>query len=353
MSVKHIPQLDGIRAIAIGGVLLTHLWGYPAGHWLNGFAQAGWIGVDLFFALSGFLITGILRDTQNDTGHFKNFYARRTLRIFPLYYALLVLTIVVLPHFKEIPAAAAHSGWMYWAYLGNVASTDGWKWFPLDITWSLSVEEQFYLIWPALIYRLSNKRVLQLCLGLMVAMPLVRWALYEPLGWRWLTMVFRADAFAGGAALAVLMRMGVDMKWTKWLTLMWIPLLIFAPSGLLLRENEAVCTLGYTLTSLASVGLISLAMQTSVFKAKPLTYVGRISYGVYIYHPLCLVAFSLLVTTPGSWVQLVAVSALTIVVATGSFYLYESPFLKLKKIFAADRNVMNAFNTSPPAPVSD
>jgi peptidoglycan/LPS O-acetylase OafA/YrhL len=339
LSVKHIPQLDGIRAVAIGAVLLTHLWGYPAGHWLNGFAQAGWVGVDLFFALSGFLITGILRDTRDDPSHFKNFYARRTLRIFPLYYALLILTLVLLPQFKEIPADAKAVGWMYWAYLGNFATTDNWHWFPLDITWSLSIEEQFYLIWPALIYRMSNKRVLQLCIGLMVAMPLVRLALYEPLGWRWLTMVFRADAFAAGAATAVLMRMGVDVSRIKWASLLWLPLIALAWKGSLLREKEFVSTFGYTLTSVASVGLIVLAMQTKFFANKVIAYVGKISYGVYIYHPLCLVALSLVYPATNTWAQLALGTILSVAVASASFWLYETPILKLKRYFAGAESV--------------
>src|SRR5690349_15200133 len=98
------PELDGLRTLAVGLVVLTHAWGYPEGFaGLNRFAAAGWIGVVLFFVLSGFLITGILYRTRTAPRYFQNFYARRSLRIFPAYALLLLTVMVVLPHFSTSP----------------------------------------------------------------------------------------------------------------------------------------------------------------------------------------------------------------------------------------------------------
>ena len=346
---RHVPQLDGVRALAIALVLLTHLWGYAPGHWFNLFAAFGWVGVDLFFVLSGFLITGILRDTRDDPHHFRNFYARRSLRIFPLYFLLLTLVLVILPLVKEMPEALMKDRWLYWLYLGNVALTDGWQLFLLDITWSLSLEEQFYLLWPALIYRLSNRHVLALCIAVILTMPLVRVILWEPLGWAWLHMVFRADSFAVGALIAVGMREGLAMRHLKWLALLWVPVLYLVASDDFGRASMLVGTMGYSMTALACGGLLLIARDSQVFALAPLRHVGKVSYGVYIYHPLCLVGASLVLGDMSRWVQLIGVTTLTIAVATVSYYGYEMPLLKLKRYFeaAGDRTAALMSNRSP------
>jgi peptidoglycan/LPS O-acetylase OafA/YrhL len=333
---KHIAELDGVRAVAIGLVLLTHFWWYPQTAGLfNAFAAFGWVGVDLFFVLSGFLITGILRDTRADPKHVRNFYARRALRILPLYYLLLTIVLVVLPMIKEMPAEVMADRWMYWLHLGNFALADGWQLFLLDITWSLSLEEQFYLIWPALIYRLSNRKVLAVCLTLILVMPLVRIVLWESLGWSWLHMVFRADSFAVGGLLAIAMREGINVKPWRYAGLMWIPILALVFTKNFARDSMLVNTVGYSMTALACGGLILIALHSRVFAAAPARYVGKVSYGMYIYHPLCLVAASLVLGESRGWMQFVGVIVLTLLVATASFYLYERPILWLKRYFEA------------------
>lgn len=331
---RHIPQLDGVRALAIALVLLTHFWGYTPGHWFNLIAAFGWVGVDLFFVLSGFLITGILRDTRDDPHHFRNFYARRSLRIFPLYFLLLTLVLVVLPLVKEMPAAVMEDRWLYWLYLGNFALADGgWQLFLLDITWSLSLEEQFYLIWPALIYRLTNRQLVALCTAIIFAMPLVRIILWEPLGWAWLHMVFRADAFAVGALFAIGTREGYPVRHFKWLALLWAPVLYLVATDSFDRDSMLVGTIGYSMTALACGGLLLIARDARVFALGPLTHIGKVSYGIYIYHPLCLVAASFVLGELSGWMQLTLVSALAVAVATASYYVYEMPLLKLKRYF--------------------
>lgn len=336
---KHIDQLDSVRAIAIGLVLITHFWGYPADHQVaNAVAAAGWMGVDIFFVLSGFLITGILRDTRDDPRHFINFYFRRALRIWPLYLLLLLIVLVLLPLVKEMPAAVMEDKWLYWMHAGNFALADGgWQLFLLDITWSLSLEEQFYLIWPAVIYRMSNRRVMALCLALIIAMPLVRIVLWEPLGWMWLHMLFRADSFAVGGLLAVAMRERIDLSHAKWLALLWIPIWSLVAAEEFRRESMLVGTIGYSMTALASAGLLLIAMDLRAFSWRPSVYVGKVSYGIYIYHPLCLMVASLALGEMSGWTRLIGITALTIAVASISFYAYETPLLRLKRFFVPGR----------------
>ena len=161
----HILALDGLRGIAILLVVFSHFVSnlrIPADGWawpLVSIAHAGWAGVDLFFVLSGFLITGILVDARGSSTYFKSFYARRALRILPAYYGFLLAIFVVLPLLHlgagdNYMLARQHQGW-YWLHLTNVmmaiGELPGHGPYPSTLFWSLAVEEQFYLIWPAIV----------------------------------------------------------------------------------------------------------------------------------------------------------------------------------------------------------
>jgi peptidoglycan/LPS O-acetylase OafA/YrhL len=157
----HTPALDGIRGIAILLVLVHHFTLFDpitsVGAWLGFVALLGWSGVDLFFVLSGFLITGILIDARTSDRYFISFYARRTLRIFPLYYLVVFLCFVVLPYFPRwhelLVGHANLPEWPYWTYLVNfsIAERDAFQHGVLDVAWSLAIEEQFYLLWAVLV----------------------------------------------------------------------------------------------------------------------------------------------------------------------------------------------------------
>src|SRR5687767_2907742 len=160
-----IPALDGLRGIAIILVMLHHFTYYRPNSGIDAQIASvlffGWAGVDLFFVLSGFLITGILLDTRDSKRYFSTFYARRTLRIFPLYYLVLLLAFVVLPKFPALhPVLLGQVGpvdlppqWPYWLYLTNFSIADGgWVHGWVDVAWSLAIEEQFYLVWPLMIW---------------------------------------------------------------------------------------------------------------------------------------------------------------------------------------------------------
>lgn len=351
--MKHIPQLDGLRAVAILLVLITHLWGYPPGYdLLNRIAAAGWIGVDLFFVLSGYLITRILWGTREDLRYYVNFYVRRALRIFPIYFVLLALVFIALPMVRPLPTELADHGWMYWLYLGNFAlAAGGWQLFLIDITWSLSVEEQFYLIWPAVIRRLTPERMMQWCIAIIAISPLLRILFWKDGHWMWIHMLtpFRADAFAVGGLIAVMQVQNIKFP-ARAIFAVCAPMLAgLVIAGHFKRDSMLVGTIGYTLTAITAGAAVVLATQVRLLSARPLTYVGKVSYGVYLYHPLCLMVMSSVLaivgvnskTLPGAMTSMLVTSAAAVAAATVSFYVLESRLLSLKRYFESGREAQS------------
>jgi peptidoglycan/LPS O-acetylase OafA/YrhL len=187
----HVPALDGVRGVAILLVVLHHtLYAWRPGGTgvealVRSFVGHAWTGVDLFFVLSGFLITGILFDTKGKRRYFGSFYPRRMLRTFPLYYATLLVCFVLLP--ALLPAStgwlrelAAHQGW-FWAHLSNfytlfhnVVRMDGPDIGWMSTFWSLAVEEQFYLVWPLVVFFCTPRRLVVLCGALLAGVLLLR-----------------------------------------------------------------------------------------------------------------------------------------------------------------------------------
>ena len=151
---SYIPQFDGLRALSILAVFIAHsefLRSLPGAVIL----EYGRIGVDLFFVLSGFLITGILLDSKGSSHYFRNFYIRRALRIWPLYY--LILLIIYLLTSQFLPQMKDGNVWLYFTvYIQNLFLNLKIP-YGLEPTWSLAVEEQFYMTWPLLVFLLKTK----------------------------------------------------------------------------------------------------------------------------------------------------------------------------------------------------
>jgi peptidoglycan/LPS O-acetylase OafA/YrhL len=204
---RYVPTLDGLRGIAILVVMLFH---YMTGsyHWpvlkqVFRLCRMGWLGVDLFFVLSGFLITGILLHTKSRPHYFRNFYVRRTLRIFPLYYVVLlgVFTVGALVSSLHTPTflALQHRQVYLWTYSVNWVN-----WFRSDLLfvadwieanhfWSLAVEEQFYLVWPTVVFLLSSRTLSSLCVVLVGGAWVLRMA---GVAFHFVPPIFRADNLA-------------------------------------------------------------------------------------------------------------------------------------------------------------
>src|ERR1035438_3416002 len=176
-AAGYVPQLDGLRGIAILAVLLYHLGGrFPALH-VEFATIYGFAGVDLFFVISGFLITGILLDSVGSEHYFRNFYVRRMLRIWPLYFALLAFVFILLP--MVVPAlrgrifAQCHPWQSYLVFAQNFFVRD-FGIGPVGVTWSLAIEEQFYLVWPLLLFLLPRKVLPAFLIGIVLLSPVVR-----------------------------------------------------------------------------------------------------------------------------------------------------------------------------------
>ena len=179
---RHIPELDGIRGIAVLLVLMFHFGSAPLpdspwNNFLNGFIGFGWIGVDLFFVLSGCLITGILLEAKGSTHYLRTFYMRRALRIFPLYYATLILFFWVMPplarrlHMFWPRLTSTEQVW-YWLHISNIRTAFEPLIYPhVTHLWSLSVEEQFYLVWPLVVLWCSEAGLAWTC-GVLILLSL-------------------------------------------------------------------------------------------------------------------------------------------------------------------------------------
>lgn len=210
LSRRNLPGLDGVRGLAILAVMLTHisLQTIALNPMLRGLFALGWSGVDLFFVLSGFLITGILLDTRQCANYFRSFYARRVLRIFPLYFGFLTVALLVFPYVvsPEFMPAPSHR-WMYVCYVANWLPHA--QWHVLTHFWSLCVEEQFYFIWPLVVLLFGPRRLLPLIAGLELTMVCGRswWLLtHSHVATQYTATVARVDGLLLGAACAVLVR---------------------------------------------------------------------------------------------------------------------------------------------------
>jgi peptidoglycan/LPS O-acetylase OafA/YrhL len=353
-AARHIPALDGMRGVAILLAMLAHFEAAASeaiGEPSRGLSALGWFGVDLFFALSGFLITGILLDAKGTPHYFRDFYARRALRIFPLYYGVLAALFLVGPaagFARGIRAAIGRDQAWFWCYGVNALIALKGRLFPLAHFWSLAVEEHFYLAWPLVVLALPRRRLIASCLGLIVVAAAVRVALLgraNPLAIYVLTPC-RMDALAAGAAFAAAVRgpegfAGIRRK-TRWLAFAGCVLLAgLAAWRWPLTELDPVAqSVGYTLTGATFAALVALATDPGSplgrpLDCAPLRFMGKYSYGAYVYHPFVMgLVGSHLHRYPQSVPLGIAVmTATTFAVAWASWQVYERPFIRLKRLF--------------------
>ena len=371
---SHLPAVDGVRGVAILLVMLTHTWQMPKVSWpdrcVSFLVSIGWSGVELFFVLSGFLITGILLDSKGGRHYFRNFYLRRILRIFPLYYAMLAVIFVaatVLPH-SVAPSLGNANGQLLWYvfHLSNLSmaahrSVAG----PLlSVTWSLSVEEQFYVAWPFVVWVLPRPWLLRLCLALVVlsfACRLVLIATHVDALVVYLLTPSQLGGIAAGAAVAVLQRTsgGIQqlVSWARG-TLVVAPALLVAiglaarPAGFsLLPFSALMASVGMLLLQLLFAALLVAALARELLprcvrllETRVLRACGRWSFAMYLLHTPLILAMYVLTLRRG-WplflgsalpVQLLFTAicvGVTVMLAALSWRFYEQPILRLKRLF--------------------
>ena len=310
----HMPVLDGVRGLAVLMVLVFHFIGgtLPTNaieRVIVGITNYGALGVELFFVLSGFLITGILYDTRDTPHYFRNFYMRRALRIFPLYYFVLILIFMVAPLIPlfagpTLDALVDRQAWA-WLYGVNIylAKQGDWSFSYLQHFWSLAIEEHFYLFWPFVVFLLAQRPKLLIAVSLALALGAMLGRLVGSLaGLNWITTYvltpFRLDGLALGAVLALLVRQpGGLARLQRALptvasvtavlviaTFAWTRVMADPALTLLLPLRAAF--LQILLACLLFWALVApeRAAVTQFFTSRPMTLLGKYSYGLYVYH---------------------------------------------------------------------
>lgn len=382
-STSRIPELDGLRGIAIILVILLHYFyqsspaiDHPvtlAGHlyaWFRMCAALGWTGVDLFFVLSGFLIGGILLDVKDSPSYYKTFYVRRFYRIVPIYYLWILGYIFLLFTVRDgisayisDPFNPTLKGGVLWlfAFVQRVTfdkyMTLGWTW--LVPTWSLAVEEQFYLIAPVLIRRLS-KRGLTIVLGVVVLLaPLLRlWVRSHlpTIGANWdlayILMPCRADSLAIGVLTALFWKEQSFRTWLSERTWLLYGLTSVAFAGVVVLgrapnlSSFPMQSVGYTWIAIFYGLVLILALEkpwgslAQLTRTKWLGEIGRLSYCIYLIHFAMWWIFHdsvlLLERRPAQW-HYVAASFAALVVVYGmariSWRDIEYPLLRRASIY--------------------
>lgn len=353
---QYYPALDGLRGVAILMVVIFHNFGF-----VNYFFF-GWLGVDLFFVLSGFLITEILLKTLGKPGFLGNFYLRRILRIFPLYFTVLIICLLVLPLFPHLNVNLKYytdHQWWFWLFVQNwlfILHQPEQNNFLLHL-WSIAVEEQFYIIWPFIILFVKKpKPLLAIVLGLLIGIMLARSLLWiyniEGLKYFNLYIFTRIDGICIGCALALTKAIKFNfVKNNTALLVSFFSLVNFIFFFLNRGHNFTYPYypfIGYTTFAIIFAILVNEAasdnsgLAVKIFKNPILKFFGKVSYGFYLLHwPVYLLVYPLLV----SWftkyysqhytsVKLVSASIATclgFLLSVISYYYFEMYFLRLKQ----------------------
>ena len=367
-SFKHIHSLDGIRGLAILLVLGFHLlWSndVTGSRFLDFIVElrsSGWIGVDLFFALSGFLITGILLDTRQKPHFFRNFYVRRVLRIAPLYYVVLAILLL---GFHPTSWIAARPFGLLLAYLQNTplwwnSSVPGLVGNFTSHLWSLAAEEQFYLVWPLVVLLIPSRRTLLWTAALLAAAsPVLRFVLLAhgaPFQATYKLTLCRADSLLAGAWLAIANRGHLNQvlrrvaPYTLAASLLACLAIAWRTGSFEFDHNRTVNLVGYSILAVASTSLIALALSPAstvarLLRTPALRFFGKYSYGLYVLHQMVaavleyrfggLLRSSIHQKPLLHLASMALVLAITLPLAMLSFHLLERPFLRLKRFFDA------------------
>jgi peptidoglycan/LPS O-acetylase OafA/YrhL len=363
----HVPALDGLRGIAILAFFFYHYARGAGEHTSSTVVRAastafgfGWTGVDLFFVLSGFLITGILYDTLGDPGYFKKFYVRRMLRIFPIYYLMIAIFLALTPvlKFHWRPAHLfflvylGYPAALVWPYLIGVSSM-----VAITHLWSLSVEEQFYIVWPWIISKLrSPTRILRACVVIATSALVLRAVICasSPLGvtWAYAFLLCRMDTIATGAAIAILVRGPLRENLQRWAPFIAISAAIAIIAICIVRrsvdhDDLVVATIGFSIIAVMYGALLVLALREGTWLAGLLSLsilrmFGKYSYGLYLYHFPLTVVLGPLKQHFVTWMHSYVIGAtvhlgfnlvVNFLIAVASFHLIESPIMRLKERF--------------------
>jgi peptidoglycan/LPS O-acetylase OafA/YrhL len=360
----HIAELDAIRAIGIGIVLINHFWPPSLSSFVFGIGQMGWIAMDAFFVLSGFLITGILVDSRSRPDYFRGYYTRRALRIFPLYY-LVLLALFIMTHVSKAGGGTEYAQMVHdWGspawfafYLGNFKMAYVGAFPPVSAygpLWTLQIEEQFYLFFP-LVLRWMRVDHLTRLLWLMVFLsPAFRILLYlwtpRTYALQFTLLPCHMEGLALGSLIAIRFRSGPwQIPKTGLAAVTIAPLLVVCiATTMTLRPeptagafNLFIHLLGISLSSWGCAGLVLWLIvfrespYTLAFRIAPVQYVAKISYGLYLLHQLVFRGLRWtgrfgIHLAPNGFPRFALLVITSLAMASASWYLLESPLLGLK-----------------------
>lgn len=329
-QTHHIDSFDGIRGVAILMVLLRHA----------GCFNSGWMGVDLFFVLSGFLITGILRRSRNEPFYWRRFYIKRATRILPPLLVGIAVTALFWPRTSLLGIVG------YLSALGNVVNITRFDIYPLEHLWSLSVEEHYYLIWPFAVLFLPRGQLQRILLAIAIVLPFGRFVFTYFLPRHDSNLIyfmtpFRIDGIALGSLLALLLEQGIwQERLKKWsgagaalASAVFLGLRKILGSGHFFpwAHSPIFDAIGYSLVALMAFFVIAYArllpdaIPTRILRNRLLTKLGVISYGLYVYSWIMLVLirhyFTSLSELQSGLIQIV----LSLPVSALLFKYYERP----------------------------
>jgi peptidoglycan/LPS O-acetylase OafA/YrhL len=365
---SRIRELDGLRGAAIAMVLIYHFFQLTlavrpgsALAYIQAAARLSWTGVDLFFVLSGFLIGGILLDSRSSTNYYSVFYKRRFFRIVPIYVVTLLLASALLflglgPEGKHVTALAQEAAPWYayltftqnfWMTHAGSLGANG-----LGMTWSLAVEEQFYLTLPLYIRSLSKRWLVGALVVGVLSAPVLRNLLLQMRGEDWVgiytMMLCRTDALLLGVLAAVLLR---NERWRERIRSaglafgVCIPVLLLGMAFLTVRAWSMTTTLmksvGFTWVALFYVTILLFVLTrpdsllTKFFRMKWLCWLGTLAYGIYLFHqPVQYLLFGIIwghtiaVTGGATLLVTLAAVALTLLLAALSWRYFEQPLIR-------------------------
>lgn len=306
---RHVTVLDGLRGFAVLYVLLYHFMpSFPGvtGFVVNAFFKMGWTGVDLFFVLSGFLITGVLYGSRGSPHPFRRFYIRRILRIFPAYYLLILFSVLIVPALTGYAPVQKQS--CYWFFVSNFDTELSLPFHPyLCVAWSLSIEEQYYVFYPTISYFLSYRRWCGFLLGVLVLSFCLRWIAYLAGGFSPIRIYHFTLTHFDGIALGGLIRM-LMMKFDEnrrlleaFIACSWVSCPAMASLGLYcyyemafnhrdphLSFHPAMFLFGYLLAAVVYAQLllrcvVGRGVLHAIFSTRVLRSVGKFSYAMYLW----------------------------------------------------------------------